>query len=255
MQRVPRAGRRNEEATALLDAGGPADEKLDAYPAQLSGGQQQRVAIARALAMKPKLMLFDEPTSALDPELVGEVLDVMKQLARDGMTMVVVTHEMGFAREVADRVVFMDGGVIVEQGTPGTFSRIRGGADEAVPLESVGVTRPGAVGPALASRRRAWSRTPREASTRGRPWCFRRPPTPSWVSPWCVRSPARPRGYPFEVAVPRGLPVSGAVLADRVTSLDWRTCGVRLACTVPDEVMAGVQERLLRLVSERRRRR
>ncbi|HXD54772.1 MAG TPA: amino acid ABC transporter ATP-binding protein [Solirubrobacteraceae bacterium] len=93
-------------------------EKLDAYPAQLSGGQQQRVAIARALAMEPKLMLFDEPTSALDPELVGDVLDVMRQLAADGMTMVVVTHEMGFAREVADTVVFMDGGVVVESGQP-----------------------------------------------------------------------------------------------------------------------------------------
>jgi polar amino acid transport system ATP-binding protein len=93
-------------------------EKLDAYPAQLSGGQQQRVAIARALAMEPKLMLFDEPTSALDPELVGEVLDVMRGLAADGMTMVVVTHEMGFAREVADTVVFMDDGVVVETGRP-----------------------------------------------------------------------------------------------------------------------------------------
>ncbi|SDJ01767.1 amino acid ABC transporter ATP-binding protein, PAAT family [Frankineae bacterium MT45] len=93
-------------------------EKERSYPAQLSGGQQQRVAIARALAMQPKLMLFDEPTSALDPELVGEVLDVMKALAKDGMTMVVVTHEMGFAREVADQLVFMDGGVVVEAGDP-----------------------------------------------------------------------------------------------------------------------------------------
>jgi polar amino acid transport system ATP-binding protein len=93
-------------------------EKLDAYPEQLSGGQQQRVAIARALASNPEMMLFDEPTSALDPELVGEVLDVMKDLTDDGMTMLVVTHEMGFARRVADRVVFMDGGVIVEQGPP-----------------------------------------------------------------------------------------------------------------------------------------
>src|ERR1700693_704817 len=93
-------------------------DKLDAYPAQLSGGQQQRVAIARALAMEPKLMLFDEPTSALDPELVGEVLDVMRGLAEDGMTMMVVTHEMGFAREVSDSLVFMDGGVIVEAGNP-----------------------------------------------------------------------------------------------------------------------------------------
>jgi len=92
--------------------------KADAYPAQLSGGQQQRVAIARALAMNPKLMLFDEPTSALDPELVGEVLAVIKKLAGEGMTMVVVTHEMGFAREVADKLVFMDGGVIVESGPP-----------------------------------------------------------------------------------------------------------------------------------------
>ncbi len=93
-------------------------EKADAYPAQLSGGQQQRVAIARALAMDPKLMLFDEPTSALDPELVGEVLDVMRQLAQDGMTMIVVTHEMGFAREVADSLVFMDDGAVVEAGDP-----------------------------------------------------------------------------------------------------------------------------------------
>jgi len=93
-------------------------DKADHYPAQLSGGQQQRVAIARALAMKPKLMLFDEPTSALDPELVGDVLGVMKNLAKAGMTMIVVTHEMGFAREVADKVVFIDKGLIVEQGTP-----------------------------------------------------------------------------------------------------------------------------------------
>jgi polar amino acid transport system ATP-binding protein len=106
-----------EEARKLLDRVGLA-EKEASYPAQLSGGQQQRVAIARALAMKPKLMLFDEPTSALDPELVGEVLDVMKQLALDGMTMVVVTHEMGFAREVGDEVVFMDEGVVVESGNP-----------------------------------------------------------------------------------------------------------------------------------------
>ncbi len=94
------------------------DHKADAYPARLSGGQQQRVAIARALAMDPKLMLFDEATSALDPELVGEVLKVMRQLAEEGMTMMVVTHEMGFAREVAERVIFMDGGVIVEEGKP-----------------------------------------------------------------------------------------------------------------------------------------
>jgi polar amino acid transport system ATP-binding protein len=94
------------------------EDKVNTYPVALSGGQQQRVAIARALAMQPKLMLFDEPTSALDPELVGDVLDVMRQLARDGMTMIVVTHEMGFAREVADSVVFMDEGVVVEAGTP-----------------------------------------------------------------------------------------------------------------------------------------
>jgi len=94
------------------------EDKADAYPAQLSGGQQQRVAIARSLAMEPKLMLFDEPTSALDPELVGDVLGVMQQLARDGMTMIVVTHEIGFAREVANTVVFMDGGVVVEAGVP-----------------------------------------------------------------------------------------------------------------------------------------
>ena len=105
-----------ESALALLAKVGLQD-KTDAYPSQLSGGQQQRVAIARALCMQPKLMLFDEVTSALDPELVREVLDVMKQLARDGMTMIVVTHEMGFAREVADRVIFMDEGRIVEEGT------------------------------------------------------------------------------------------------------------------------------------------
>jgi len=106
-----------ERARELLARVGLSD-KADAYPAQLSGGQQQRVAIARALAMDPKLMLFDEPTSALDPELVGEVLAVMRDLAAGGMTMVVVTHEMGFAREVADELVFMDGGVVVEAGNP-----------------------------------------------------------------------------------------------------------------------------------------
>ncbi len=106
-----------KQAEALLDRVGLADRSHQ-YPNTLSGGQQQRVAIARALAMEPTLMLFDEPTSALDPELVGEVLDVMKGLAEEGMTMVVVTHEIGFAREVCDRVVFMDGGVIVEQGAP-----------------------------------------------------------------------------------------------------------------------------------------
>ena len=105
------------EARQLLERVGLSD-KVDSYPAQLSGGQQQRVAIARALAMKPKLMLFDEPTSALDPELVGDVLDAMRQLARDGMTMIVVTHEIGFAREVGDSLVFMDGGVVVESGVP-----------------------------------------------------------------------------------------------------------------------------------------
>lgn len=94
------------------------EDKKDVYPAQLSGGQKQRIAIARALAMQPHVMLFDEPTSALDPEMVGEVLEVMIKLAEDGMTMVIVTHEMGFAREVGDRILFMDGGVIVEQGTP-----------------------------------------------------------------------------------------------------------------------------------------
>ncbi|MCT1442356.1 amino acid ABC transporter ATP-binding protein [Corynebacterium glucuronolyticum] len=106
-----------QQAMELLDIVGLA-HKATAYPAQLSGGQQQRVAIARAVAMKPKLMLFDEPTSALDPELVGEVLNVMKKLAADGMTMLVVTHEMGFAREVADQVVFMADGVVVEKGSP-----------------------------------------------------------------------------------------------------------------------------------------
>jgi polar amino acid transport system ATP-binding protein len=106
-----------DRARAQLDRVGLSD-KTDAYPNQLSGGQQQRVAIARALAMQPKLMLFDEPTSALDPELVGEVLDAMKGLARDGMTMIVVTHEIGFAREVGDSLIFMDAGVVVEAGLP-----------------------------------------------------------------------------------------------------------------------------------------
>src|SRR6202040_362135 len=116
---VKRASRSAAEAygRALLELVGLVD-KVDVYPKQLSGGQQQRVAIARALAMDPKLMLFDEPTSALDPELVGEVLNVMRDLARAGMTMLVVTHEMGFAREVADQLVFMDDGVIVESGKP-----------------------------------------------------------------------------------------------------------------------------------------
>ena len=108
------------QADALLQRVGLTD-KADAYPSQLSGGQKQRVAIVRALAMKPQLMLFDEPTSALDPEMVGEVLDVMKELARDGMTMVVVTHEMGFAREVGSRVLFMADGLVLEEGAPETL--------------------------------------------------------------------------------------------------------------------------------------
>ena len=108
------------EARALLERVGLPD-KADAYPAQLSGGQKQRIAIARSLAMNPQVMLFDEPTSALDPEMVGEVLDLMKALAEDGMTMVVVTHEMGFAKEVADRVIFMDEGKILEEGAPNEF--------------------------------------------------------------------------------------------------------------------------------------
>ncbi len=117
--RVLKVGRNDARARGrqlLIRVG--LEDKLNVYPVALSGGQQQRVAIARALAMEPKLMLFDEPTSALDPELVGEVLDVMRGLAKDGMTMIVVTHEMGFAREVADTVVFMDGGVVVESGAP-----------------------------------------------------------------------------------------------------------------------------------------
>ena len=109
-----------DKAMQLLDKVGIRD-KAGVYPDQLSGGQQQRVAIARALAMEPKVMLFDEPTSALDPEMIGEVLDVMKALAKEGMTMIVVTHEMGFAREVADRIIFMDEGAIVEVGTPEHF--------------------------------------------------------------------------------------------------------------------------------------
>ncbi|SHL45113.1 amino acid ABC transporter ATP-binding protein, PAAT family [Pseudonocardia thermophila] len=116
VRRLPKKQAR-EQAMALLSRVGLAD-RCDNYPSQLSGGQQQRVAIARALAMEPRLMLFDEPTSALDPELVGEVLDVMRELAASGMTMVVVTHEMGFAREVGDKLVFMDEGVVVEAGNP-----------------------------------------------------------------------------------------------------------------------------------------
>ncbi|WP_324652880.1 amino acid ABC transporter ATP-binding protein [Georgenia sp. H159] len=118
-RRVLRRGKQEAEETAraMLERVGLSD-KADAYPAQLSGGQQQRVAIARALSMNPDMMLFDEPTSALDPELVGEVLDVMKLLASEGMTMMVVTHEMGFAREMGDRLVFMDDGLIVEEGVP-----------------------------------------------------------------------------------------------------------------------------------------
>ena len=116
VRRQPRA-QAVEQAMELLERVGLAD-RAGAYPAELSGGQQQRVAIARALAMRPKLMLFDEPTSALDPELVGEVLDIMRDLAAEGMTMVVVTHEMGFARQAADTVVFMDGGTVVESGPP-----------------------------------------------------------------------------------------------------------------------------------------
>lgn len=119
VKKVPRA-EAIEQGKALLEKVGLGD-KGDVYPEKLSGGQKQRVAIARALAMEPSVMLFDEPTSALDPELVGEVLEVMKGLAADGMTMVVVTHEMGFAREVADRVVFLDNGMIAEQGDPETF--------------------------------------------------------------------------------------------------------------------------------------
>jgi polar amino acid transport system ATP-binding protein len=122
VRKLPRS-RAVAEARELLERVGLAD-KLDSYPAQLSGGQQQRVAIARALAMDPKLMLFDEPTSALDPELIGDVLAVMQELARDiGMTMIVVTHEMGFAREAADRVLMMDDGRIIEEGTPDHFFR------------------------------------------------------------------------------------------------------------------------------------
>ncbi|MBJ6750782.1 amino acid ABC transporter ATP-binding protein [Geomonas anaerohicana] len=119
IRKTPKA-EAQEQAMALLERVG-LGEKRDAYPAQLSGGQQQRVAIARALAMKPRIMLFDEPTSALDPEMIGEVLDVMQKLALSGMTMVVVTHEMGFAREVSHRVVFMDQGTILEQAAPEQF--------------------------------------------------------------------------------------------------------------------------------------
>ncbi|MFC5701845.1 amino acid ABC transporter ATP-binding protein [Cohnella faecalis] len=116
VRKLPRAEAERDGLALLRRVG--LEEKSGTYPSRLSGGQKQRVAIARALAMKPHVMLFDEPTSALDPEMVGEVLDVMKSLAKDGMTMVIVTHEMGFAREVGDRLLFVDGGVIVEQGDP-----------------------------------------------------------------------------------------------------------------------------------------
>jgi polar amino acid transport system ATP-binding protein len=119
VKRLPKKQAVNEAKVLLQKVG--LEDKADVYPSKLSGGQKQRVAIARALAMKPSVMLFDEPTSALDPELVGEVLNTMKELAEDGMTMIIVTHEMGFAREVADRIVFMDGGEILEQGTPEEF--------------------------------------------------------------------------------------------------------------------------------------
>ena len=119
MRKKPRV-EAQEQAIALLERVGIPDQ-ADKYPGQLSGGQQQRVAIARALAMEPRIMLFDEPTSALDPEMIKEVLDVMKELALSGMTMMVVTHEVGFAKEVADRIIFMDEGQIVEIGTPETF--------------------------------------------------------------------------------------------------------------------------------------
>ena len=119
LKKIPRA-QAEEKALSLLARVGLAD-RAESYPNQLSGGQKQRVAIVRALCMEPEVMLFDEPTSALDPEMVGEVLDVMKELAREGMTMVVVTHEMGFAREVADRVLFIDQGVILEEGAPEEF--------------------------------------------------------------------------------------------------------------------------------------
>ena len=125
VKKLSRKAAREKAMSALAEVG--LTDRVDHYPAQLSGGQQQRVAIARALAMDPKLMLFDEPTSALDPELIGEVLGVMERLAGEGMTMVVVTHEMGFAHKVADKVVFMDAGVVVEEGPPGT---IFGGARE-----------------------------------------------------------------------------------------------------------------------------
>jgi glutamate transport system ATP-binding protein len=120
VRKMSRKDAARAQAMELLDRVGIAD-KADSHPAQLSGGQQQRAAIARALAMQPKVMLFDEPTSALDPEMVGEVLDVMTSLAKEGMTMIVVTHEMGFARRAADRVVFMDRGQIVEQAPPAQF--------------------------------------------------------------------------------------------------------------------------------------
>ena len=137
-----RRTRPSRAATELLERVGLA-EKIDEYPSQLSGGQQQRVAIARALAMNPKLMLFDEPTSALDPELVGEVLDVMRELAEIGMTMVVVTHEIGFAREVGDVAVFMDDGVVVETGDPNqVLVNPQRSADQRVPLEGALAAQP-----------------------------------------------------------------------------------------------------------------
>ena len=179
-------------------------DKADAYPAQLSGGQQQRVAIARALAMEPKLMLFDEPTSALDPELVGEVLDVMRDLAEDGMTMIVVTHEMGFAREVGDALVFMDDGVVVEAGHPReVLDQPAARAHQVVPVQGALTSGPqttGAVGdsrPAQPTRARSVARAPhphlRPLAQIPR-WSSLSSPQPEQRSSPAEGYPAEPRG-------------------------------------------------------------
>ena len=178
-------------AEALLERVGLAD-KADAYPSQLSGGQQQRVAIARALAMKPALMLFDEPTCALDPEMIGEVLEVMEELAHEGMTMIVVSHEMGFAREAADRVVFMDDGQIVEEGSPEALFSAPQHSGPGLPLEDPLTGSPS---------REPMARPRRPGHAAGAPPRPRRGRAPS-------RAAARPEVPP--ACRPRGRSASGA---------------------------------------------
>ena len=187
-----RRGRGARDGRQRCWSGSGSLPRPSAYPGQLSGGQQQRVAIARALAMKPALMLFDEPTSALDPEMIGEVLEVMQELAREGMTMIVVTHEMGFAREVGDRVVMMDEGVIIEEGTPEElFSHPR---EERTRRSSRRSSRAGG-GP---------RRPGHAAAVPPRPG-LGRVPSPAGTPPAC-RAACRPRGRSASAARPRSAP-------------------------------------------------